>query len=124
MPAREQRSEVKGQKSETVREGFMKTERLHAFSATKSIKILLKLVGAGLCARPQGSKFLQFVTAKNRIAVFITDAGNFLSALCSGGRRNPPDSGTLLSAYADISPNRGITRPYGMKHSVFSIDVE
>ena len=55
MPARGQRSEVKGQKSETVREGFMKTERSCDFSAAESIKNLLKLVGAGLCARPQES---------------------------------------------------------------------
>ena len=40
------------QKSEAAQEDFMKTERSYNFSTSKSIKSLLKLVGAGLCARP------------------------------------------------------------------------
>ena len=45
---------------------------------------------------------------------FLRSRRFFLVALCAGGHGNPPDSGTLLSAYADISPYRGITRPYGV----------
>ena len=48
------------------------------------------------------------------ISIFGAGVGLYLTALCSGGHGNPPDSGTLLSAYADISPDRGIVRPYGV----------
>ena len=41
------------QKSEAAQEDFMKTERSYNFSTSKSIKSLLKLVGAGLRARPR-----------------------------------------------------------------------
>ena len=41
------------QKSEAAQEDFMKTERSYNFSTSKSIKSLLKLVGAGLKRPPE-----------------------------------------------------------------------
>ena len=40
------------QKSEAAQEDFMKTERSYNFSTSKSIKSLLKVVGAGLKRPP------------------------------------------------------------------------
>ena len=90
MPAREQRSEVKGQKSETVREGFMKTERSCDFSAAESIKNLLKLVGAGLKRPPARKSGFAIGYGEKQNYGFITDTSCFHSAPCSGGRRDPP----------------------------------
>ena len=60
------------------------------FSAAKAIQILLNPVGAGLKRPPARKSGFAIGYGEKQNYGFITDTSCFHSALCSGGRRDPP----------------------------------
>ena len=79
----------------------MKTERSYNFSTSKSIKSLLKLVGAGLKRPPEQSTRIKQLASVMKAVILIFYVTDYKIQLPCGRALKP--------------------RPYNRKHQVFSI---
>ena len=100
-----QMSENRNQISDAVQAAFTQ-------NCSYAENLMFSVVGAGLCARPRAVRWkIACVCYETKILFFAVTSYKiqlpYGRAQKSSGFRHP------FVRYADISPNRGITRPYG-----------
>ncbi len=95
----------------------MKTERLHTFSAVKSIKNLLKLVGAGLKCPPEQSTRIKQLASVMKAVILIFYVTDYKIQLPYGRAQRPAPTTENIK----FSHNRGCAKNFPAPHLISNI---